>query len=409
MSSAALARAAVGSERRDLERNGPITVETRVGKIKLQLTDDIQSLASVWEDLQLRAPCTPPQTYAWARAWVRHMVRPEGGEVVIVTGHVADGRVAFLLPFDKSHKFGMTVLSWMGQAHANYNMGLFEPEVAASLTAADVRTILAAIASASGADAAIFYSQPYSWEGVANPFAQLPHQKAASNGFAVTLGDFDRMWHERFGKQSRRNFDRKERKLAEIGPLDYGWAETEAERLALSETLFAQRSRQYAELGVGDILDEKGRALYRELALLPDDSPSRLRLGYLKAGDDVAAMFCGSILHNRLNVCFSSMAEGPIQKQSPGALLLKHQIREACGNGLAFYDIGVGAARHKDEWSDVEQPLFDSFLAFRPQGYLVTLPSAVLTRLKGAIKASPRLWPIALRVRQRLFARKSKQ
>jgi CelD/BcsL family acetyltransferase involved in cellulose biosynthesis len=74
------------------------------------------------------------------------------------------------------------------------------------------------------------------------------------------------MWHERFGKQSRRNFDRKERKLAEMGPLDYGWAETEAERLAPVETLFAQRSRQYAELGVGDIFDEKGRALSRACA-----------------------------------------------------------------------------------------------------------------------------------------------
>ena len=98
-----------------------------------------------------------------------------------------------------------------------------------------------------------------------------------------------------------------------------------------------------------------------------------------------------------------------MQKQSPGALLLRHQIKEACGTALAFYDIGVGASRHKDEWSDVEQTLFDSFLAFKPQGYLATLPAAALTRLKGAIKASPRLWPIALRVRQTLFARKSKQ
>jgi CelD/BcsL family acetyltransferase involved in cellulose biosynthesis len=102
------------------------------------------------------------------------------------------------------------------------------------------------------------------------------------------------------------------------------------------------------------------------------------------------------------------MAAGLIQKQSPGALLLRQQIKEACGNGLAFYDIGVGASRHKDEWSDVEQPLFDSFLAFKPQGYLVMLPVAALTRLKGAIKASPRLWPLALRVRQALFARKAK-
>jgi CelD/BcsL family acetyltransferase involved in cellulose biosynthesis len=336
------------------------------------------------------------------------MVKPEGDEVVIATGQDANGRVIFLLPFDKSSKYSATILGWLGQAHANYNMGLFEPQIAASLTAEDVRTLLGAIASASGADAAILYSQPYSWEGVSNPFAKLPHQKAASNGFAVTLGDFDRMWHERFGKQSRRNFDRKERKLAETGPLDYGWAGTEMERRALVETLFAQRSRQYAELGVGDIFDERGRAFYRELTLLDEDNPSRLRLGYLKVGDEVAAMFCGSILHNRLSLCFSSMAAGPMQKQSPGALLLRQQIKEACGNGLAFYDIGVGASRHKDEWCDVEQSLFDSFLAFTPQGYLVTLPLAALTRLKGALKASPRLWPLVLRIRQTLFARNSK-
>ena len=110
MSSTALARAAVGSERRDLERRGPIQIETSVGNVKLQLTDDIGSLASIWEDLQLRAPCTPPQTYAWARAWVRHMVRPEGGEVVFVTGQDANGRVLFLLPFDKTRKYGLTIL-----------------------------------------------------------------------------------------------------------------------------------------------------------------------------------------------------------------------------------------------------------------------------------------------------------
>jgi CelD/BcsL family acetyltransferase involved in cellulose biosynthesis len=336
------------------------------------------------------------------------MVRPEGGELVIAIGHAADGRVLFLWPFDKSRKFGLSVLSWLGQSHANYNMGLFDPETAGGFTGEDITRLMNSVASASFADAALLQSQPYSWEGAANPFARLPHQKAPSSGFAVTLGDFETMWRERFGKQSRRNFDRKERKLAETGTLDYGWAETEAERLALVETLFAQRSRQYAELGVGNIFDAKGRAFYRELALLDGDNPSRLRLGYLKVGNEVAAMFCGSILHNRLSVSFSSLAEGEMQRQSPGALLLRHQIKEACAKGLSFYDIGVGAARHKDQWCDVEQPLFDSFIAFKPQGYVVTLPYAAITRIKGAIKASPRLWPMALRVREMLFARKFK-
>ena len=38
-----------------------------------------------------------------------------------------------------------------------------------------------------------------------------------------------------------------------------------------------------------------------------------------------------------------------LTRQSPGALLLRHQIEEASRQGLAFYDIGVGAARHKDQ------------------------------------------------------------
>jgi CelD/BcsL family acetyltransferase involved in cellulose biosynthesis len=110
---------------------------------------------------------------------------------------------------------------------------------------------------------------PTKWEGVSNPFAKLPHQRAVSNGFAVTLGDFDKMWHERFGKQSPRNFDRKERKLAEMGTLDYGWAETEAERLALVETLFAQRLRQYAELASATFLTKKAAPSIASLRCFP--------------------------------------------------------------------------------------------------------------------------------------------
>ena len=67
--------------------------------------------------------------------------------------------------------------------------------------------------------------------------------------------------------------------------------------------------------------------------------------------------------------------------------------------------IGVGAARHKDEWCDVVQPLFDSFIAFKPLGYAVTLPLAELSRLKRAIKSNPHLWPLVQKLRMRLFGK----
>ena len=224
-------------------------------------------------------------------------------------------------------------------------------------------------------------------------------------GYAVRLGDFTKLYESRFIKRSRSTLERKERKLAEFGPIVYGWAETRDERLALLDTFFAQKSRQLAAMGVNDIFDAHARAFYRDVALLEGNNPSRLRLGYLGIGDSMLATFSGTLCHNRLGVALSSLAEDERQRQSPGALLLKHQIEEACAKGIAFYDIGVGAARHKDDWCDVVQPLFDAFIALKPQGLLVTLPLATMARLKRAIKSSQHLWPLAQRVRKGVFGR----
>jgi CelD/BcsL family acetyltransferase involved in cellulose biosynthesis len=84
---------------------------------------------------------------------------------------------------------------------------------------------------------------------------------------------------------------------------------------------------------------------------------------------------------------------------------LRHQIEDACAKGLAYYDIGVGAAAYKDQWCDVIQPLFDSFIALKPQALLATVPLSAAARLKRAIKSNPHLWQLAQRVRMRLFGK----
>ena len=405
MSSTALFRTEAEIAKANTERSGPIVVETSVGPVSLRVTDDLKHLETLWEELQQAAPCTAPQTYAWARAWIRHGLGPEGREPVIAIGCRPDGKLLFLWAFEMARSCGMKVLSWLGQDHANYNMGLFAPEVAGKLGAEDIDRLLHTVGRETGAAAAILRSQPFTWDGIANPFATLPHQTAPSAGYAVTLGDFEALFGRRFGKRSRANFGRKERKLAEAGPLTYGWAETRDERLAIMDVFFAHKSRQLASMGVGEVFDVHARAFYRELALLDGDNPSRLRLGYLKVGDTVAAIFSGALCHNRLGVALSSIGEGDMQKQSPGGLLLRHQIEEACRQGLAFYDIGVGTARHKEQWCDVTQPLFDNFVALRPEGLALTLPLAAFARAKRAIKGSPYLWPLAQRWRKGLFGR----
>jgi len=402
MSSTALFRTEAEVARQRIERRPAVTVATSLGEVRLRITGDIQALEAVWEQLQACVSCTAAQTFDWAKAWERHVLGPEGREPVIVVGSALNGPILFLWPFELGRSAGIKTLHWLGQEHANYHLGLFAPEGAA-LTAGDLYRLLGAVARDTGAAAAMLQAQPFGWDGSPNPFAQLRRQLAPNSGYAVTLGDFATLYEQRFSKRSRRVLNVKERKLAKAGPLAYGWAEARDERLRLIDIFFAQKARQFTAQGVRDIFDAHARAFYRELALLEGDNPSRLRVGYIKVGDTVLATFSGTVCHQRMTFVLASLADGDLQRYSPGALLLRHQIQQACDKGLAICDFGAGSGAHKEQWADVVEPLFDSFIAFKPHGLTLTLPLAVRSRLKRAIKTSRYVWPVAQKLRARLF------
>ena len=98
---------------------------------------------------------------------------------------------------------GQPVLKWLAQDHANYNLGLYAPGIAEGLSRNDMSRLLSAVAHSSGAAAAVLEAQPLTYDGIANPFAQLPHQPCPSSGYAVTLGDFAQLYEHLFSKRSR--------------------------------------------------------------------------------------------------------------------------------------------------------------------------------------------------------------
>ena len=51
--------------------------------------------------------------------------------------------------------------------------------------------------------------------------------------------------------------------------------------------------------------------------------------------------------------------------------------------------------------------LFDSFIAFKPQGQLLTLPLAMTARAKRAIKNNPHVWGAVQRLRRTLLRREA--
>lgn len=400
MGSMTLTRSSADISDMDAAGGGEISFSTSAGPVSMKITSDLQTVASEWREIETAVTCTSAQTFDWARAWSVHMLAAQGRAPVIAVGYDADGQVQFLLPFESKKVGGLTVLSWLSQEHANYLFGVFRPAFAAALTKTDISRILNEVGRWSGASVAAFEAQPFSWDGIANPFALLSHQPAPNSGFAIRLGDFETLYRERFKKRARQGLLRKERRLWEAGTLKYGWAESKQEKRDVLETFFAQKAIQFAAMGVTDIFTLEARAFYAALVMLPEDSPSRLRLGYVALNGEILATFSGTVVHDRVNVLLSSLADSPFQRQSPGAQLLRHEIEEACNDGLAYFDLGVGAARHKSEWSNEVYSLFDSYLALKPQGLAVTLPFTVKSALKRKIKSNPRLWALAQTVRK---------
>src|SRR5680860_681609 len=207
-------------------QTGPSSVSTSLGTMSLRVTRDLESLKDLWETMQQVAPCTSAQTYDTARAWAEHVLKPDGRDAVVVIGTGSDGTPLFLWPFEIETRFGLRILKWLGQDHANYNMGLFSPEAARALDRQDISRLLREAGRQARAAAASFAAPPVSWDGLPNPLALLSHQRAPNSGYAVALGDFDELYKSRFSKRSRSTLQRKEHRLVEMGRLEYGWAET---------------------------------------------------------------------------------------------------------------------------------------------------------------------------------------
>lgn len=406
MGSMVLARSSAATSDMETSESAQPVLQTSAGPIALRVTADLSEVRSLWHELQDAVPCTCAQTFDWARAWSAHVLAAEDRQPVIVVGHAGDGSATFLLPFETKRIGGLTVLKWLGQDHANYAFGLFRPELASVLTVTDMSAILHEIGRRTGAAAAFLEAQPFTWEDVPNPFALLSYQPAPNSGYAVKLGDFEELYLGRFKKRARQTLLRKERRLQEAGMLTYGWGGTEQEKSDILETFFAQKAQQFAAMGVTDVFVPEARAFYRDLAMLPDDNASRLRLGYVSLDGEILATFSGTVTHDRVCVLLSSLADSPFQRQSPGAQLLRYQVEEACNEGLRYFDLGVGAARHKSEWSNTVYRLFDSYIALKPQGLALTLPFGMKSSVKRRIKSNPRLWSLAQTLRKWVNARR---
>jgi CelD/BcsL family acetyltransferase involved in cellulose biosynthesis len=393
----------------DREDGGPDSLSGAGRIARTETFNDLNSVEPIWRWLESHdAVKTPYQTFDLLASWQKHIGASIGVTPFVAIGFDFAGKPAFLWPFGRTRSGPIKVLSFLGGKHANFNFALWRRDIVQSITADDIRALLARITAGHKADILSLLNQPRSWQGFANPFALLPHQDSPSGSLRLTITE---RGEEQIGKTlspaMRGRLRTKERKLQKLSDYRYHRATTAPEVDRLLDAFFPLKSAHMKAQALPNIFaDPCHEAFLREACHhgLADGKPL-IEIHALEGAGELLALFAAINDGRRSSGMFNTYTMSDNAKQSPGLVLLVDLISDLADRGVGSFDLGVGEASYKTFFCKEPEPLFDNFVPLTPLGKLAALTASAGGRVKRQIKQSTLLWSVVQTLRQRFAAK----
>ena len=376
------------------------TADRRIARV--EIIEDVEGAEQYWRALeQSDSLCTPYQRYELLKLWQRHAGTAAGITPFIVVGFNAQGAPLFLWPLGRRRFGGLQVAEFLGGKHANFNMAVWRRDVAESIGADELRAVLKYLAG--HVDVLKLTNQPLTWGGTTNPFALLPHLRAANYGFSGALiPDYDALLRARTNSATRKKMRKKERALASFGAVRFEQAAGDQEVRRVLDAFFKQKSARMRDLGIADAFAGAGVRRFIEAAAterLAGGEPL-IELYALSVGDIIVATFGGTVGGGRFCGMFNSIIKDRYAAESPGEQLLARVVRRCCERGLDTFDLGIGQATYKTLFCNDAEPLFDSHLPLSAAGWVLAVGFGIAARCKRTVKSNGVLWSLARGLRR---------
>ena len=156
-----------------------------------------------------------------------------------------------LMPLAISRRHGLRRLEWLGQAVADYNLPLCDPDFFRDLSSDDVRALWREAARlAGGADVVLARKQPVTVAGVANPFAAVASDFESDRAHQRhLLRPWAEIEAEMATAKSRRRLREKFRAMEKLGDCAIRQASDPAEIRRCAEILMDWKCDQLAGTG----------------------------------------------------------------------------------------------------------------------------------------------------------------
>ncbi|HLH92144.1 MAG TPA: GNAT family N-acetyltransferase [Xanthobacteraceae bacterium] len=373
----------------------------------IDIFDDIAAAAPDWDHLADGAVATPFARRDWIDLWQRHVGARSGARPMIAVARDARGDPLFLLPLARRERRLFTVAQYFGGRHSQLNMGLWRPDVATAITAADLNGAFATIARRGGVDVFLLLNQPMTWDGRPNPLAQLAHQPSPDNVFSVEFAGMrgEEAVKLRLSSALRGILKGKEKKLAKLAGYHYFRAVTADEAERLLAAFLVQKAAHLKAHGVRNAFAAPGiEDFLRAACVAPlagrEPGKPAIELHAIEGDGEVLAVMGGVASPQRFSCMFNSYTLGEHARWSPGMILIQHMLRHCADRGIASYDLGAGFAQYKHNFCKTTDVLFDSALAFSERGHVAAAICRMGLSGKRWIKSTKPLWAIVRTMRR---------
>jgi len=121
-------------------------------------------------------------------------------------------------------------------------------------------------------------------------------------------------------------------------------------------------------------------------------------------GDTVAATNLGLCFRGTYYHVLASYDDGPVSRFGPGAAHLHDLMQYAIACDCTVFDFTIGDEPYKRDWCDEEMTLYDHVSGAGLRGHAIAGAVNAARGAKRAIKQSPVLWPVVLKVRTMVAA-----
>lgn len=294
------------------EGNPPLTMALR--PIEINICRDLSAAEPVWRALQTNgALCSPYQRFELLAAWQTNAGTAAGVEPLLVIGRGLDGTPMFLWPLGRTARWPLQFVHFLGGKHVSFNIGLWQRDVAETVTAPELTAVLSHVAARERIDLLTLLRQPVAWDGIANPFTLLAHQPGTDQCNKLIIDrPAEDLLKTTLSNSMRSRLRTKERHLQKLPGYRYMIANTTEEINRLLDQFFALKTVHMAAQGLPDVFAEPGIPEFIREACRPGSGgePPAIEIHALVCDDELLAMFASACDHERFSLIFNTYTLG---------------------------------------------------------------------------------------------------